>query len=103
MAKIARNASLDHLKGKSYKKSVLNTNFADCQSAVDLQHNVVNNVDAIGIREITRKLPARYHSILELIYFKGFTHQDAAKELNLPLGTIKTRLRMAILDLRKLI
>ncbi len=103
MARIARNAAMDYLKGKSYKKSVLNNNLETSQFDIDEQHNVSFNYDAIGIREIANKLPVKYHSILELIYFKGYTHQEAAKELDLPLGTIKTRLRMAIQDLRKLI
>ncbi len=36
-----------------------------------------------------------------MVYFKGFTHIEAAKALDLPLGTVKTRIRMAILELRK--
>ena len=103
MAKIARNAAMDHLKGKSYKKSCLNTNLEASQFDVDGLHYVEYSHDMTGIREITGKLPVRYHSILNLIYFRGFTHQEAAKELDLPLGTIKTRLRMAILDLKKLV
>ena len=101
MSKIARNVVKDHLKSKSHKRSVLNNNLETCQFAVDNQHSVENNFDTIGIREISHKLPSRFYSILDLIYFKGFTHQEAAIELNLPLGTIKTRLRMAIADLRK--
>ncbi|MGB4397732.1 MAG: sigma-70 family RNA polymerase sigma factor [Daejeonella sp.] len=103
MAKVAKNAAMDHLKGKSYKKSQLNTNLEESQFDVNGQHNVECNYDTIGIREITNKLPVPYQAVLELIYFKGFTHQEAAKELNLPLGTVKTRLRMAIQDLRKLV
>jgi len=36
-----------------------------------------------------------------LVYFKGYTHVEASDELGIPLGTIKTRLRMAIIALRK--
>lgn len=103
MARIARNAAMDHLKSKSYKKSVLNNSLEASQSDVDGQHNVACNYDAIGVRELANKLPVKYHSILELIYFKGYTYQEAAKKLDLPLGTVKTRLRMAIQDLRKFI
>lgn len=101
MAKIARNVAMDHLKSKSHKKSNLNNNLDMYQVVVDNQYNTENNFDTIGIKEITNKLPLRYYSILELIYFKGFTHQEAAIELDLPLGTVKTRLRRAIEDLKK--
>lgn len=40
-------------------------------------------------------------AVLDMVYFKGYTHVEAAEELNLPLGTIKTRVRMAIIELRK--
>ncbi len=101
MSKIAKNVAKDHLKSRSHKKSVLNNNLDTCQIAIEKQHRVESNYDTIGIKEITNKLPLRFYSILDLIYFKGFTHKEAAIELNLPLGTIKTRLRMAIEDLRK--
>ncbi|MNR68890.1 ECF RNA polymerase sigma factor RpoE [compost metagenome] len=39
--------------------------------------------------------------VLNMVYFKGYTHAEAAEELSLPLGTVKTRIRMAIMELRK--
>jgi len=39
--------------------------------------------------------------VLSMVYFKGYTHVEAAEELDLPLGTVKTRIRMAIMELRK--
>ena len=42
-----------------------------------------------------------FKDVLDMVYFKGYTHVEAAEELNLPLGTVKTRVRMAILELRK--
>ncbi|MBC7913177.1 MAG: RNA polymerase subunit sigma-70, partial [Pyrinomonadaceae bacterium] len=41
-------------------------------------------------------------AVLDLVYFKGYTHVEAADELGIPLGTVKTRVRLAIISLRKL-
>ena len=45
-------------------------------------------------------LDENYREVLESIFFKGMTHMEAADYLNLPLGTLKTRLRNALIELR---
>jgi RNA polymerase sigma factor (sigma-70 family) len=50
---------------------------------------------------LVQTLKPEQKSILELVYFKGYTHVEAAEELAIPLGTVKTRLRMALIELRK--
>lgn len=55
----------------------------------------------MGIKELVNKLRPEYKQLIELIYFKGFTHAEVAEHLEMPLGTVKTRIRAAILELRK--
>ena len=55
------------------------------------------------MQEITRKLVPEQRQIIDLLYFGGFTQSEAAEELNLPLGTVKTRARTALKMLAKLI
>jgi len=50
---------------------------------------------------LVEKLKPEQKIILELVYFKGYTHVEVSEELGVPLGTVKTRLRMAIIELRK--
>ncbi len=101
MANLARNLALDKLKSKSYRNNKLNEKISDLQITVDNQFYIKNNTETIGLRDMVMRLKPEYQSIVELIYFRGYTHTEAAEELNIPLGTIKTRLRMAINDLRK--
>ena len=42
----------------------------------------------------------KYKKLIDLIYFQGYTQEEAAEETGIPLGTIKTRLRYAINELR---
>lgn len=60
------------------------------------------NPDHLGLKEVVARLDEKYRSLIELVYFQGFTQEEAAKETGIPLGTIKTRLRFAIGELRKL-
>lgn len=101
MANLARNLALDKLKSKSYRNNKLNETIFDLQGTVDQQINVANNPETIGVREMVLRLKPEYKSIVDLIYYQGYTHTEAAEELNIPLGTLKTRMRMAVNDLRK--
>jgi RNA polymerase sigma-70 factor (ECF subfamily) len=56
------------------------------------------------LRKIVAKLKPRYRTLLELRYFKEYTYEEIAKELNLPLGTVKVQLfrsREMLFDLLK--
>jgi RNA polymerase sigma-70 factor (ECF subfamily) len=53
------------------------------------------------VTEAVSKLPEEQKEPLALAYFKGYTHSQIAEMLNEPLGTIKTRIRLAIQRLRK--
>jgi len=52
------------------------------------------------IKQLVNQLKPEYNILLEMVYFKGYTHLETADKLNLPVGTVKTRIRMAIMELR---
>jgi RNA polymerase sigma-70 factor (ECF subfamily) len=52
------------------------------------------------IRELMKKLPADQAQILAKIYMEGKSHSEAAGELDIPLGTVKSRVRLAIQKLQ---
>ena len=58
-------------------------------------------VDHIGIRELVARLEPAYKEAIDLVYFVGFTQEEAAEKLKIPLGTLKSRCRIAIRELRK--
>jgi RNA polymerase sigma-70 factor (ECF subfamily) len=47
------------------------------------------------------RLDSKYRLVLEKVYLQGYSQADAAEELDIPLGTVKTRLRAAIIFLRE--
>jgi RNA polymerase sigma-70 factor (ECF subfamily) len=50
---------------------------------------------------MVKTLDEKYTVLIDLIYFNQYTHIEAAEAMDLPLGTVKTRLRYALLELRK--
>ncbi|SDT64290.1 RNA polymerase sigma-70 factor, ECF subfamily [Mucilaginibacter mallensis] len=101
MMNIARNLAIDKLRSKDFKNQNKNQELENNVTFIDEQRNTVYNPELLGVKDLVQTLKPEQKSILELVYFKGYTHVEAADELGIPLGTIKTRLRMAILELRK--
>ncbi|MBC7398839.1 MAG: sigma-70 family RNA polymerase sigma factor [Mucilaginibacter sp.] len=101
MVNIARNLSIDKLRSKDFKNHSKNQELENNVTFIDEQRNTVYKPELMGIKDLVQKLKPEQKSILDLVYFKGYTHVEAADELGIPLGTIKTRLRMAIIELRK--
>jgi RNA polymerase sigma-70 factor (ECF subfamily) len=100
MLNIARNQAIDKIRSKDFKNSKKNQNLDDIVHLVDEQESVGFNPDQIGLKEVVGKLEPEYFRLVDLIYFKGFTHVEASEHLGIPLGTVKTRLRAAIATLR---
>lgn len=101
MMNVARNLSIDKLRSKDFKNSNKNHDIENNVDFIDEQKKVIFNADTLGLKELVTQLKPEFKNVLNMIYFKGYTHVEAAEELNLPLGTVKTRVRMAILELRK--
>ena len=101
MVNIARNLAIDKIRSKDFKNQNKNQELENNVTFIDEQRNTVYNPELLGIKELVETLKPEQKSILDLVYFKGYTHVEAADELGVPLGTIKTRLRMAIIQLRK--
>jgi RNA polymerase sigma-70 factor (ECF subfamily) len=55
------------------------------------------------VRAALAQLPADQQRVLALAYFRGYTHRQIADKLELPLGTIKTRIRLAMQKLRQIL
>ena len=60
------------------------------------------NPEHIGVRELTSQLKPRQREVIDLLYFGGCTQVETAHELGIPLATVKTRARAALLVLAQL-
>ena len=101
MANLARNLSIDKIRSKDFRNNSKNQDIENTVNFIDEQKSISINPDLLGIKDLVHQLKPDQKSILDLVYFRGYTHVEAAEELGIPLGTVKTRLRMAIITLRK--
>jgi RNA polymerase sigma factor (sigma-70 family) len=102
MLNIARNASIDTLISRNYQNNQKNQELPDDvnNSSSSLPFTQMN-IDHIGLKKILDKLKSEHRTLIELAYFKGYTHEEIAQIENVPLGTVKTRIRNALLQLRE--
>lgn len=100
MANLTRNLCLDHLKSKAYKKQTQTaTGDEPMEMAFAFEHTT-QHPEYIGIQEVVNQLPPELTTVIQYAYFKGYTQQEISEELDLPLGTVKTRMRRALMELR---
>ena len=97
---IARNTSIDKLRSKSFNNSQKNLSSDNFVHLLDDSNKLTNKIDTIGIEDFVKKLKPKCIQIIDLLFFKGYTQQEASDELEIPLGTVNTQNRNCINDLR---
>ena len=100
---IARNAAIDKTRSKNFKKTKQNLNSDFFVDILETSNSLDNKTDAIGIKKFVDKLAKKCVEVIELLYFKGYTQTEASEALKMPIGTIKTRNRNCIKELRNMV
>jgi RNA polymerase sigma factor (sigma-70 family) len=99
--KIASNNCIDFLRKKkgvhvSIENKEDNENNGDAiklkTKELNPEERLIRQQKAILLRKVVRKLKPRYQVLVELRYFKEYSYEEVAKELDLPLGTVKAQL-----------
>ena len=103
MLNITRNLTIDTLRSKDYKKQHKIYGNENSVNELSDKSRSVDRFDSLGIRKHLTYLKNDQKQIIDLAYFSGLTQDEISKELSIPLGTVKTRMRTAILELRKLL
>jgi RNA polymerase sigma-70 factor (ECF subfamily) len=100
MINIARNSSIDKLRSKG---EILKGKIHQGEEAVNTLETTIRteqSTDTIGLKGMVGDLKPEHQSIVQLAYYKGFTLDEISKTLEIPLGTVKTRMRQALKLLR---
>ncbi|MEJ7693327.1 RNA polymerase sigma factor [Daejeonella sp.] len=101
MARLARNLSIDYLRSSNHRNASVCEDLAEVGQQVDMTFQTNYNPELIGVKDMTKILNTDQKSALELVYFKGYTHVQAAEELNITLGILRSRLQSSITQLRR--
>ena len=103
MLNIARNQAIDKTRSKEFSKDKKTGDIDNFVNRIDSEEFIEQQVEAIGMKEILKSLPEDQRFIIDQHYLKGYTQAEISEEFNLPLGTVKTRMRLAMKVLRKLL
>lgn len=98
IVRLARNRSLDVLRARtSHGEDELPETLPE-ETAVE--DRAFANIDADNVRKALAALPPEQREPIELGFFGGITHDEIARRSGVPLGTVKTRIRMGLKKLR---
>ena len=100
MVNIARHQAIDKTRSKELSQDQKTGGLENVVSRIENSEFVEQRVEGIGVREILKSLPDEQQFVVEYLYFKGYTQSELADEFDIPLGTVKTRLRLAMQHLR---
>lgn len=102
MLNIARNSAIDRLKSKSFQNDLQNQSIPDfVNDRIGLSTEQSHEFNEVQDRVNT--LRDDYKVIINKAYFGGLTQEEIAEELQIPLGTVKTRTRAALIELREIL
>ncbi len=96
---IARNTAIDFTRSKYFSQRRKNQNLDHLVSFETFVSTHVP-VDTFGLRRLVETLKPACREIIEWMYFEGYTQQEIADNFGIPLGTVKSRTRLALKDLR---
>lgn len=99
---IARNTAIDKVRTQKFQrqrtsKQLDNTVNNDVAFSEEMQ------IKDIGLHQQINSLDEKYRQIIDLLYLQGYTQQEVTDTLDIPLGTVKSRVRIAIRELRKIL
>ena len=97
---IARNAAIDEMRSKSHKQQKQNLSADYFVGILDRANEEETTIDTRGLKKLVKKLKTKCLEIIEMLYYRGYTQKEVAEELAIPLGTVKTRNRSCISQLR---
>ena len=103
MFNVARNLAIDKLRSKEIKQELKTDAVSDNVHSIERQYYNQQPTDTIGLDKLLNHLQEEQQLIIKLLYLQGYTQSEVAEEYSIPLGTVKTRHRLAMIHLRKLV
>lgn len=107
ITRITRNKAIDRLRSKGFKKR---SNEIDLERVFDFSSDsnsenpeqlAGTNQEQFEIKQALKTLNQNQRDLIEFAYFQGYSQSELAEHFNIPLGTVKTRMRTGMLSLRE--
>jgi RNA polymerase sigma-70 factor (ECF subfamily) len=95
---ITRHRAVDSLRKLKFEVDSSETPLSDPQAS---HASVHCSAESDRAKRLMAQLPAEQRQVLELAFLDGLTHVEIAARVSQPLGTVKSRIRLGLLSLRK--
>lgn len=99
MLNIAQNLAIDYLRSASHRKQSLQVSIDLLSFTKDNKYNIATTTNDVEFKDFKSKalqLDPKYAEVIDMIFFYGWSHEQTAHLLKLPLGTVKTRARKGL-------
>ncbi len=97
---IARNTAIDFTRSKYFSQKKKNQKLENIVGSETSRAMTQVSVETLGLRQLVDKLTPVCREVIEWMYFDGYTQQEIADNFGIPLGTVKSRTRLALKELR---
>lgn len=105
---ILHHRTIDYLRRVRRRSNIQETpledlEFNDSIAYPDAWDEAWQSVKSSQVRAALLKIPAEQRLVIELAYFQGWTHTEIADGTQIPLGTVKARMRLGLLNLKQIL
>lgn len=102
LVRICRNTAIDKTRSKDFRQSEKSKQAVDIVSIAE-DRGEENDIEKLYMRQMIGQLSENHRKLIDLAYFQGYTQKEIAENLGMPLGTVKTRIRKALQQLRSIV
>ncbi|MBV9690887.1 MAG: sigma-70 family RNA polymerase sigma factor [Ktedonobacteraceae bacterium] len=105
---ILHHRTIDYLRGVRRRAILKEATWEEIErdertAFPDVWEEAWKSVRSSQVREALMKLPIQQRMVIELAYFQGWTHSEIAQGCQIPLGTVKARMRLGLAHLRRVL
>ncbi len=100
MLKLTQNLALDKIRSAGYLEAKKNVILEDYINQIDTQYQHETDFDGFSLQNNIERLLPKHKQLIDLVYYEGYTQREVSQKYAIPIGTVKTRIKFAIAQLR---
>lgn len=106
LASIVHHRTIDYLRAVRRRSALKETTWEEAEqddrtAVPDVWDEAWRSVQSAHVRAALMSIPPEQRMVIELAYFQGWTHSEISANCHLPLGTVKARMRLGLLHLKR--
>ncbi len=108
LVSIAHHRAIDYLRGVRRRAVLKEATWEEVErdertAQPDAEEGALKSIQSEQVRAALMKLPTEQRMVIELAYFQGWTHSEIAEGCQIPLGTVKARMRLGVIHLKRVL